>query len=43
MTKQFRAPWTTPVLKQLTVDLDAISAKNGSGSDKSGSKGKSKS
>jgi len=42
MTNQIRAPWTTPVLTQLTVDLDAISAKNGNGSDK-GTKGKSKS
>lgn len=34
MTNQSRAPWTTPVLKQLTVDLDAIANKVGTGSDK---------
>lgn len=34
MTNQSRAPWTKPVLKQLTVDLDAIANKRGPGSDK---------
>lgn len=33
MSNEKRAPWTTPVLEQLTVDLDAISAKGGKGSD----------
>ena len=33
MTNEQRAPWTTPVLEQLTVDLDAIAAKGGKGGD----------
>jgi hypothetical protein len=42
MTNETRAPWTTPVLDQLSVDLDAIAAKNGTGKD-GGAKGKNKS
>ena len=34
MSSQSRAPWTKPVLKQLTVDLDAIANKTGTGHDK---------
>ncbi len=30
-----RAPWTPPVLEHLTLDLDAIAAKNLNGTDKS--------
>ena len=33
MTNEKRAPWTKPVLEQLTVDLDAIAAKGGMGGD----------
>ena len=34
MSKEPRAPWTKPVLKQLTVDLDAIANGRGTGADK---------
>jgi hypothetical protein len=42
MSSENRAPWTTPVLDQLSVDLDAIAAKSGTGKD-GGAKGSNKS
>jgi hypothetical protein len=42
MSSENRAPWTTPVLDQLSVDLDAIAAQKGNGKDGGGA-GKSKS
>ena len=41
MSIENRAPWTTPVLDQLSVDLDAIAASTKNGNDGKGAKTKS--
>jgi hypothetical protein len=41
MSTENRAPWTTPVLDQLSVDLDAIAAGAKGGNDGKGAKTKS--
>ena len=41
MTTEERAPWTTPILDQLTVDLDSVAAGAKAGNDGKGAKTKS--